>query len=196
MITQLLREYLEANGKTVSARRIWRARGGRKKNQEEALAWSWGTDGGTVPPETAPGGFFLFTSDLQALPRGVLIDRAELHEGLSPAVLRKPEGLRQFLVRTCAKTAGDWLSEWSGVETDYPRYLLVPAFPGTDAHRREIEELLQGAGWRGAFSLRSILLDLMQRVETNASYQISPHLEMIRLLKVHDVLSEPQMRLF
>lgn len=192
----LLRDYLEAQGKTVYGHRLWKSGGGRKKRPEEIIAWEWQSHHEPGPTDPASSGFFLFSSDISRLQRGLLISQAELHEGISPGVLRKSEGLRQFLIRRLPKQAAPWLAEWSEVTESLDRYLLLPSFPAIESHRQEVEAVLREVGWKGVFSFRSILFDLIQRVEANASYQASPALEILRLLKVHDLTSDPQMRLF
>jgi hypothetical protein len=56
--------------------------------------------------------------------------------------------------------------------------------------------LLKERGVDGIISFRTILQELISRVEVNRNYRKSDTLQMIRILKNYDLLKDPQMDLF
>jgi len=53
--------------------------------------------------------------------------------------------------------------------------------------------MLNACGAGGIIAFRSILLDLIHKVEVNRSYRKSDTLEVLRILKNYDLLRDPQM---
>jgi hypothetical protein len=57
-------------------------------------------------------------------------------------------------------------------------------------------ELLKERGVDGIISFRSMLLDLVDKVEVNRSYRKSDTLQVIRILKNYDLLKDGQLDMF
>ena len=82
-------------------------------------------------------------------------------------------------------------------ETDnFAKILVVPGLPTTDPHRSESVELLKEAGVSGIISFSTIPKAYWRHVEPNHSYAKSELLQLIRVLKVYDMVRDPQMSLF
>jgi len=76
------------------------------------------------------------------------------------------------------------------------RILVLPGIPTAEPHRSEVVKLLRERGVDGVISFRSMLGDIIQKVEVNRNYAKSDLLQVLRLLKAYDLVKEPQMELF
>ena len=83
-----------------------------------------------------------------------------------------------------------------GEEDDLLKVLVLPGLPTENPYREQSMELLKEKGVDGIISFRSMLLDILARVEINRNYQKSEILQVLRILKNYDLLSDPQMELF
>ena len=70
------------------------------------------------------------------------------------------------------------------------------SLPTAEPFRSQSVAMLKEHGIDGIISFRSMLLDIIERVEINKSYGKSDTLQVIRILKNYDFLREPQMELF
>lgn len=75
------------------------------------------------------------------------------------------------------------------------RLLVLPGLPHSEALRRQSVALLQAKGVEAVLLFRSLLADLIQRVEPHRNYQKSDLLQTLRLLKHYKLLREPQLDL-
>jgi hypothetical protein len=76
------------------------------------------------------------------------------------------------------------------------KILIVPALPQTAAARAQSIALLRAKGVDAVISFRTMLADLIARVEVNRNYDKSDLLQVIRVLKNYQLFKEPQMELF
>ena len=75
------------------------------------------------------------------------------------------------------------------------KILVLPALPTAEPFRSQSVELLTSHGVDAIISFRAMLLDLIEKVETNRSYKKSDALQMIRILKNYELLRDPQLNL-
>jgi len=68
--------------------------------------------------------------------------------------------------------------------------------PGQELQRQECIELLKARGVDAVLTLRTILENLLRSVESNHNYSRSPSLQLLRTLKIYDLVKDPQMELF
>ena len=64
------------------------------------------------------------------------------------------------------------------------------------AAKEKVVTFLQEKGIDGIISFRTMLGELVLRVETQKNYEKSDLLQIIRLMKNYDLLREPQLELF
>ena len=76
------------------------------------------------------------------------------------------------------------------------RLLCLPGLPGTEKLRDQVIELLRSAGVDGVFTTRAMLEHLLRRAQENRDYQGSLPLQFLRMLKVYEVVKDPQLELF
>ncbi|MFQ3240955.1 MAG: hypothetical protein ACI9JZ_000637, partial [Lentimonas sp.] len=80
--------------------------------------------------------------------------------------------------------------------TAYRKVLVLPGLPTAEPQRSECIALFKEQGVDGVIAFSTILEDLLRHVEVNHSYQKSELLQLVRVLKVYDMVQAPQMNLF
>ena len=78
----------------------------------------------------------------------------------------------------------------------FKKILIIPSLPSGEPHRSESITLLKEQGIDGIISFATILESLIKSIEINHSYQKSDLLQLIRILKIYDMIKEPQMTFF
>ncbi|MCX7591501.1 MAG: hypothetical protein N2255_07720 [Kiritimatiellae bacterium] len=76
------------------------------------------------------------------------------------------------------------------------RILCVPRLPASGKLREQTVAMLRQKGVDGVISFRTMLIELIRRVDVKKNYEKSDILQIIRLLKNYDLVAEPQMDLF
>ena len=72
----------------------------------------------------------------------------------------------------------------------------MPGIPATEPQRSESITLLRESGVDHVLTFRTILENLVQAVESNQSYAKSDTLQLLRLLRVYDMVKAAQLELF
>lgn len=150
------------------------------------------TAGGRQP------GFLLFSSELPYIDRAVVLLQAGNAGRFSPGLLKSRTKLARFLEQAVGKRGGRRLPEGEEMEAmeNAFKILVLPGLPTAEPFRSEAVDLLRSRGIDGIISFRSMLLEVIARVDTNHSYQNSDLLETIRLLKTYELIKGSQMELF
>jgi hypothetical protein len=76
------------------------------------------------------------------------------------------------------------------------KILILPALPQDSHAREESINLLRAKGVDGVIPFRTLLADLIGRVEVNRNYEKSDLLQILRILKKYDLVKDPQLELF
>jgi hypothetical protein len=76
------------------------------------------------------------------------------------------------------------------------KILVIPTLPQGEQGRAESIALLRAKGIDAVIPYRTILADLVSKIEVNRNYQKSDLLQMVRILKNYDFIKEPQLELF
>ena len=82
-----------------------------------------------------------------------------------------------------------------GTKVPPKKILVAPVFPSQEPHRSQCVELLKGKGVDGILSFKSMLLDLIDRVDTKQVYEKTDLLQLLRVLKTFDLVKDSQMDL-
>ncbi len=196
----LVREYFELNGFLVRQLHKYQVHSRRKRDEEEIdllvqnPAWK--------PSEGRPG-FQLFANDLPLIRRAIVAVMGWHTSRLTPSMLKSGSKIHDFLRKEVIEVANEF---FSGYEDFMPegetgkdglmRVLVLPSLPTSDPLRSESIKQLQEHGVDAILTFPSILENLLHQVETNLSYQKSDLLQMIRLLKIYDMVKSPQGELF
>ncbi|MFA5257318.1 MAG: hypothetical protein WC360_04145 [Opitutales bacterium] len=195
---QIVREYFELQGFMV---RQWRKyqTPPRKKLPEEEI------DLLVMNPNYVRGGrdpgFMLFASELRYVPRAVVAVRGwHTTQHFTPRLIQSSSEIAKFLERDVLKSAEDFFGpsgeEFGGGNERLFKILVLPGLPTAEPHRSDSVRLLRERGVDAVISFRSMLADIISMVEINRNYSKSDLLQIIRILKIYDLVKDPQLALF
>lgn len=196
----MVREYFELNGFFVRQLRKYQAHP-RKKRSEEVVDLMVHNSG--APKDALSGGFQLFSADITRIKRAVVVVKAWHNSRFTPAMLKSSSRAFDFLKKDVLNRVED-VFQYEADEVDpalveagtVKKILVLPGLPTSDPQRSESVELLKGCGVDGIITFSTILENLLRNVEVNHSYPKSDLLQLIRVLKIYDMVKEPQMNLF
>ena len=119
----------------------------------------------------------------------------------TPAILRSGTKVFDFLKKDVLSKVNDYfdLNEMdlgNNCDAVFKKILIIPSLPSGEPHRSESITLLKEQGIDGIISFATILESLIKSIEINHSYQKSDLLQLIRILKIYDMIKEPQMTFF
>ena len=192
----IVREYFELHGFLVRQLRKYQVQSRRKLAEEEIdlMVFNPAFVRGERKPE-----FLLFSSELRYIHRAIVVVKG-WHTTLrfTPAMLKNSPEVLKFLEKNVLKKAEDLFVEEEDFddESGLLKIIVLPGLPITEPHRSESIRLLKEHGVDGIISFRSMLQDILDKVETNLNYQKSDILQILRILKNYDLIKEPQMELF
>ena len=196
----IVREYFELNGCFVRQLRKYLLQSRKKRVDEEI---DLGVYNPIAPIDGVPAGFQLFSADMAKIRRAIVVVKAWHTSRFTPAMLKSRSRVFDFLKKEVLNKAATYFSFDAG-EVDrevvglaeFTKILVIPSLPTRDPQRTESIELLKEQGVDGIITFSTILDNLLRNVEVNHSYQKSDLLQMMRILKIYDMVKEPQMNLF
>lgn len=191
----IVREYFEENRFLV--RQVRPAATSSRKQPDDAESHflvsnpAYRTDG-------RKPGFFLFPSELPFIKHAWVTVRSAGSPRFSPGILKGGARLLRFLEQNVAKPREQARPEVEGLEEmeNLLRILVLPGLPTVEPYRGQVTELLRSRGVDGIISFRSMLAEIIARVETGRSYPESDILEALRVLKQYDLIGDSQLELF
>jgi hypothetical protein len=193
---EIVREYFEQNGFLVRQVRKYQVQARKKTSDEEIDLLVYNptyVKGGRKPD------FFVFPSELPYIHRAMVAIKPWHTGKLSAATIRSSPDILRFLEEQVQKEAHRLFA----VETleqdpndEMLKILVTPGLPTQEPYRSQSVSLLKDRGVDGIISFRSMLLDLLDRVEINRNYGKSDTLQVMRILKNYDLLTDSQMDLF
>lgn len=190
----IVREYFEQSGFLVRQVRKYQVQSRKKHSEEEIdlLVYNPAWKRGSRKPD-----FFLFSSELPFVHRAVVAVKP-WHTGVfSAATLKGSPEILRFLEEEVLKEVHKLFpSEDEGEAGEEPvKILVLPGLPTQEPYRSQSVALLQERGVDGIISFRSMLLDLIDKVEVNRNYRKSDTLQVIRILKNYELLRDGQLDL-
>lgn len=195
---QIVREYFELHGFLVRQVRTYQQQSRRKLAEEEIdlLVYNPGWAQGQRDPN-----FLLFASELPLIHRAVIAVKAwHSHARFTPKMLRSSSEVFKFLEKHVIKQVEALFADVDegelGAGVEFLKILVLPGLPTVEPHRSECIQLLREKGVDGIISFRTMLLDIVQKVEVNRNYVKSERLQVLRVLKNYDLIKDPQMDLF
>lgn len=136
--------------------------------------------------------FVLAAPDLPFIERAVVVVKGYHTETFSPARLANAPEILRFVEPKVFQQA----VKAFGQDGTPLKILVVPALPQAEQAREETIAFLRSKGVDAVLPFRTMLADLVDKIEVNRNYQKSDLLQMIRILKNYDFFREPQMELF
>lgn len=188
----IVREYFEQNGFFVRQARKYQVAARRKLAEEEIdlMVVNPGWQRGSRKPD-----FFLFSSELAFVQRAVVAVKG-WHTGVfTPNMMKSSPEIFSFLEQNVLKEVARLFPADEGEGTELTKILVLPSLPTAEPFRSQSVELLKARGVDAIISFRAMLLDLLEKIETNQNYTKSDTLQVMRILKNYDLLKETQLDL-
>jgi len=190
----IVREYFEQNGFLVRQARKYQVSARRKTGDEEIdlVVFNPAWQRGARKPD-----FFLFSSELAFVHKAVISVKG-WHTGVfSPTLLKSSPEIFSFLQQSVLKEAARL---FPADTPDDPggsllKILVLPSLPTAEPFRTQSVELLKARGVDAIISFRAMLLDILEKIETNQNYTKSDTLQVMRILKNYDLLKDTQLDL-
>jgi hypothetical protein len=189
----IVREFFEQNGFFVRQVRKYQVQARRKTGDEEIdlLVHNPSWLKGSRKPD-----FFLFATELPFVHQAVVSVKPWHTDVFTPAMLKGSPEIFGFLEQNVLRQAARLFpTESDGVGADVAKILVLPAIPTAEPFRSQSVELLKERGVDGIISFRSMLLDLIEKIDANRNYGKSDTLQVIRVLKNYDLLKDAQLDL-
>lgn len=193
----IVREYFEHNGFLVRQVRKYAVQS-RKKSSDEELIDLLVLNPAFARSDRKPD-FFIFTSELPYIHRAMLSVKGWHTNTFSTATMRNSPDIFRFLEQNVQKEADRQLplsEDAPDLGDDLLKIIVVPGLPSQEPYRSQSVAMLKERGVDGIISFRTILQELITRIEVNRNYRKSDTLQIIRILKNYDLLKDPQMDLF
>jgi len=189
----IVREFFEQSGFFVRQVRKYQVQARRKTADEEIdlLVHNPAWKKGARPPD-----FLLFASELQFVHRAVVAVKPWHTGTFTPTMLRGSPEIFGFLEQNVVKQATRLFpSEGDGISSGVTKILVLPALPTAEPFRSQSVTLLKERGVDAIISFRTMLLDLIEKIDAHRNYGKSDTLQVIRVLKNYDLLRDAQLDL-
>lgn len=189
----IVREFFEQNGFFVRQVRKYQVQARHKTGDEEIdlLVHNPSWRKGSRKPD-----FLLFSTELQFVHQAVVAVKPWHTEVFTPATLKGSPEIFGFLEHNVLKQAARLFpGEGEGVGGAVTKILVLPALPTAEPFRSQSVALLKERGVDAIISFRAMLLDLIEKIEANRNYGKSDTLQVIRILKIYDLLKDAQLDL-
>lgn len=183
----IVREFFEMHGFLVRQDRKYVLRGKTEDDGIDFLVWN---PKGRESTREVP--FVLTSEDMAGIERALVVVRGWHTEVFSAAVLENAPEIFRFVMPAVLKQA----MQSFGLDSEPMKILVVPALPSGVEARNDAIKMLREKGIDAVIPFRTILADLIARIETNRNYDKSDVLQVIRVLKNYKLFKEPQLELF
>lgn len=189
----IVREYFEQNGFLVRQARKYQVVARRKQAEEEIDLMVYNP---TWQRESRKPDFFLFSNELAFVHKAVVAVKG-WHTGVfTPNMLKSSPEIFSFLEQNVLKEVSRFFpSDADDGGGELTKILVLPSLPTAEPFRSQSVELLKARGVDAIISFRAMLLDLLDKIETNQNYTKSDTLQVMRILKNYDLLKETQLDL-
>ena len=193
----IVREYFELNGFFVRQLRKYQVQSRKKRIDEEIDMLIYNPK---ASADEAINNFQLFSQDVTSIRQAIIVVKPWHSSKFTPAILRSETKVFDFLKKEVLNKASDYFNlkeiELTKETQSFKKILVIPSLPSGEPHRSESITLLKEQGIDGIISFATILESLIRNIEVNQSYQKSDLLQLLRILKIYNMLKEPQMTFF
>lgn len=184
----IAREYFELLGYLVSQPRKYAVPGRQKKSEEEADLVIFNP---SVKEHRIPDEFVWTTPHLASISRAIVSVRGWHTERFYVSTLEQTPELLRFVepdsMRFAAKILGS---------DQIAKILCLPKLPASGELKAKTIDALREKGVDGVISFRTLLSELVIRVDTNKNYEKSDLLQIMRLMKNYDLIKDDQLELW
>lgn len=192
----IVREYFELNGFLVRQMRKYQVQSRAKRSEEEIDLIVYNP---AYRESAGDHNFMLFSNELPRIARAVVFVKGWHSQKFTPATLRSSADIFKFLEKDIYKRADELFAIDKDQLEDPNRFkkiLVLPGLPTHEPHKSESIKLLKDVGLDAIISFRSMLQDILGKVEINHNYSKSDFLQTLRILKNYDMVKSPQLDLF
>ena len=194
---QIVREYFELQGFMVRQWRKYQTPARKKLPEEEIDLLVYNPHRAQEKREPA---FMMFSSELRYVRRAIVAVKGwHTAQHFTPRLIESSSEIVKFLEQDVLKSAESLFGpteEDEAGEGRLLRILVLPGLPTTEPHKSDSIRLLREKGVDGVISFRTMLSELINKVEINRNYSKSDLLQIIRIMKAYDLVKDPQMDLF
>jgi hypothetical protein len=196
----IVREYFEQNGFLVRQLRKYEVQARKKTGDEEIdlLVYNPAYQRGARKPD-----FFLFSTELPYIHRAIVVVKGWHTGRFTPGILKSSPEIFRFLEENVLKEATRFFpkpaeepEQAASDGDDLTKILVLPSLPTAEPFRSQSVQMLKERGVDAIISFRSMLLDIIDKIEINRSYGKSDTLQVMRILKNYDLLKEAQLEMF
>jgi len=184
----IVREYFESLGYLVRQPHKHLGPGRQKEEGEDVDMVVFNP---RVREHKVPGSLVLRTEDLKTVGSAAVSIHGWHTDRLYTSTLDQAPELIRFTepgaVRFAARILGT---------TTFAKILCIPRLPASGELKDQTVQTLKARGVDGLLTFRTILAELVSRIDTNRNYEKSDLLQVIRLLKNYDLLKDSQLELF
>jgi hypothetical protein len=138
-----------------------------------------------------PEGFVRSTSDLRNVKAAVVGVRGWHTERFYLSKMEQTPEIWRFADQSTLDVASRILGT-----RQLARILCLPRLPASGELKRQTIEFLRSRGVDGVLPFRTILMELLTRVDAHRNYEKSDVLQILRMLKSYDLIKYDQMELF
>ncbi|MDZ4197824.1 MAG: hypothetical protein U1E27_00910 [Kiritimatiellia bacterium] len=184
----IVREYFEALGFLVLQphKYVVQARAKRPEEEIDFVVFNPLVSGQVLPEST------LWTSqELRRITRAVVSVRGWHTDRFSPAMLEDAPEIFRFADPATVSRAEEMLGGGP-----VARILCVPALPVSMEARARALAMFRERGVDGVLPFRTLLIELIARIDVNSNYEKSDLLQALRILKNYDLLKDAQLEMF
>jgi hypothetical protein len=143
--------------------------------------------------------FQWFSSDIMKARRAVVSMVGEGYLSAATRSLRQDKQFAQGIKKLLSgKHAQRFPWENAELQDDFRGHhhlVLLPLFPTAEPGHSQLMELLQGRGVSGVITIRSLLDNLIQQLDTLEEARLTPRLKLLKLVKQMELLKVPQLDL-
>lgn len=184
----IAREYFEMLGYMVIQPCKYSVSGRPKRVEEETDIVVFNP---LVTAHSIPQSLLWATPDLKTVARAVVGVYGWHTERFYPAMLENLPEIVRFAGEESVKMAARRLGS-----SEIARILCLPQLPVAQKLKEDTLRILKSKGIDGIIEFRTMLAEIIKRVDKNRNYEKSDVLQIIRILKNYDLFKEAQLELF
>lgn len=152
-------------------------------------------------PAFAVGGrepaFTMFSSELKYIDSAVVCVRGWHEDKAALASTLDGAEITKYVETKILKKIDKWfdidLKGELGIDEKPFKILVAPVFPMQEQYRRDVTHMLREKGVDAILSFKSMLVDLIDHVDTKEVYPKSETLQLIRMMKTFDLIKNSQL---
>lgn len=145
----------------------------------------------SVRQHQLPGAILWTTEDLGGIARAVIGVCGWHTDRIYTAIFERSPEILKFMSKDALRFGADRMGS-----EEIAKIICLPQLPVSRKLQQQMLDALKKRGVDGVLLFRTMLLELVARVDVNRNYDKSDLLQVMRIMKNYDMLKDPQMELF